>query len=125
MSELPASPPQLAVPKLSRNTARQDWSERLQRFAQSGLRPGPFCQREGVSLPSFYAWKRRLAAAAPSPAPEPTANADVGPRLLPVRLAPAAPIELLLPSGTLLRLTPHCDLAFVRSLVAALGDTSC
>lgn len=37
------------------------WRERLQRFKQSGLTVANFCQREGISVPSFYEWRRRLA----------------------------------------------------------------
>jgi hypothetical protein len=77
-------------------------------------------------LPSFYSWKRRLAAEAPSPDAEQTSDGRPGPRLLPVRLAPApAPVELVLPGGAVVRVPPGCDLAFVRSLVEALGETPC
>ena len=48
------------------------------------------------------------------------------PRLLPVTLQPAPPaIELVLSSGAVLRLPPGCDLAWVRSLVATLGEPPC
>jgi len=36
------------------------WLDRLNRFAKSDLTVANFCQREHVSLPSFYQWKRRL-----------------------------------------------------------------
>ena len=38
------------------------WRQRLQRQSTSGLSISGFCEREGVSSPSFQAWKRRLAA---------------------------------------------------------------
>jgi hypothetical protein len=37
------------------------WQERLRLFKQSGLTVAKFCQREGISVPSFYEWRRRLA----------------------------------------------------------------
>ena len=40
----------------------QQWISRLERFKSSGLSGARFCQREGVSQPSFYQWKRKLAA---------------------------------------------------------------
>jgi len=90
------------------------------------LSPAQFCTQEGVSLPSFYAWKRRLAAEALDPAPASAAAGDTGPRLLPVRLpAPTALLELVLPSGAVLRIPPGCDLTWVRSLVEALGGAPC
>lgn len=112
--ELPAAP---APP--SRAAIRQTWSERLQRFADSGLSVAAFCRQEGVPVQTFYYWKRRLTRH------ELATNSDAPP-LIPVRLAaPAAPVELLLPGGTLLRLHPGCDLAFVRCLVDALGGQPC
>ena len=38
----------------------QLWLERLSRHAASRLTVAEFCEREEVSLPSFYQWKRRL-----------------------------------------------------------------
>ena len=120
-----APPPPCPAPR-SRAFTREVWLDRLARFPDSGLTVPQFCAIEAVSVPSFYAWRRRLAAQGlPEPAP-PDAGAGRGPRLLPVRLAPpAAAVELVLPTGAVLRLPPGCDLAWVRSLVAALGDAPC
>lgn len=113
-----------ALPR-GRAAARQVWAERLTRFAGSGLSAAQFCAREGVSLPSFYSWKRRLAAGAAGAAGRRAAAAS-GPRLVPVRLAgPGSAVELVLPGGAVLRLMPGCDLPFVRALVEALGGTPC
>lgn len=57
------------------------WRKRLARFQQSGLSVADFCARERLSLPSFYAWRRRPRAN-PTPAPTPAS-----PRFLPVRLS--------------------------------------
>jgi transposase len=120
MSEHPTPTPR------SRAAVRQAWVQRLGRFATAGLRPAQFCAAEGVSLPSFYSWKRRLAAEALGPGTEQAAGPDTGPRLLPVRLGlPGAAVELLLPSGAVLRVGPGCDPAFVRSLAEALGGAPC
>ena len=106
-----------AVPR-SRAVIRQAWVERLDRFAASGLCVVAFPRSEGVSCHAFYYWKHKLAAAANS--------ANDAPRLLPVHLLAApSPVEVLLPQGPVLRLTPGCDLRFVRSLVAALGGAPC
>lgn len=107
------------APPLSRAQVRQLWAERLQRFADSDLSVAAFCRAEGVPLQTFYYWKRRLAQTHNGHTPD-------APRLLPIRLTqPPAPVELLLPGGTRLSLRPGCDLAFVRSLVEALGGTPC
>src|SRR5436190_18078673 len=106
-------------PARSRAATREVWLDRLARFPLSGLTPAQFCAIEAVSLPSFYAWRRRIAAEALSAATRPDPSLEPGPRLLAVRVPPTTPaVELVLPTGTILRLPPGCDLAWVRSLVA-------
>jgi hypothetical protein len=39
----------------------QQWTSRLARFKTSRLSVARFCQDEGVSIPSFYQWKKKLA----------------------------------------------------------------
>ena len=111
MSDIPEIPEQSRKP---RQANRQEWAQRLSRFDSSGLSVLDFCRAEAISAPSFYYWKRRLAAPAESPA------CSV-PDFLPVRLASAPAVELVLPGGATLRLSPGCDLAFVRSLIDALA----
>jgi len=36
------------------------WRERLERFSSCGLAVAPFCAREGVSVASFYHWRKKL-----------------------------------------------------------------
>src|SRR5262245_37361661 len=104
-------------PRRSREATRQLWADRLTRFSAAEQSVAAFCAGEGVSPSSFFYWKRQLAAPA---AP------DAGPLFLPVRVAPPAPpVEVVLPSGALLRLAPGCDLAFVRSLIDALAGAPC
>jgi len=41
----------------------QRWAERLERFGKSKQTVAQFCQAEGVSMPSFYQWKKKLGGA--------------------------------------------------------------
>jgi len=41
---------------------RQVWWRRLRRFRESGLSVARFCQREQVSVPAFYQWRKKLVA---------------------------------------------------------------
>ena len=109
------TPDAAALPR-TREANRQEWAERLSRFDSSGLSVLDFCRAEAIVPQSFYYWKRKLAdpAAAP-PAPD----------FLPVRLASAPTVEIVLPGGATLRLSPGCDLAFVRSLIDALAGAPC
>jgi transposase len=124
MSDLADASPEPDRPARSRDATRQLWGERLERFAHSGLTPTQFCAAEGLALPSFYSWKRRLAAEHRDGLTDTTRDQPSGPRLLPVCLQPAV-LELLLPGGAVLRIPPGCDLTWLRSLVEALGGVSC
>ena len=114
-------------PPASRQARREWWRRQIQRQKEGRRTVAEFCRRLGVSTVTFYAWKRRLAAAAAAPADGPVPpDTDHGPRLLPVRLAaPDRAVELVLPRGVVLRLPPGCDLAFVRALLDALGAPPC
>jgi transposase len=124
MSETVVTPPVRPTTR-SRAATRELWMDRLARFPASGLTVAQFCAIEAVSLHSFYFWKRRLANEAQAATTQ-DPSGDRGPRLLPVRLQPAAPaVELVLTTGVVLRLPPGCDLTWVRSLVTVLGEPSC
>jgi transposase len=100
---------------------RQRWQQRLERFRRSGLTVPAFCDREGISAAAFYAWRRRLQH-------DPALPAAADPRLVPVRFVTpptSAPVEVVLPSGLTLRLSPDCDLAWLRRFLPLLGVTPC
>jgi transposase len=97
------------------------WQQRLDRFRNSGLAVAHFCEREGISTASFYTWRRRLQA-------DPTPPDSDTPRLVPVRVVipPAsAPVELVLPTGLVLRLPPDTDPDWLRRLLPLLGVVPC
>ena len=85
------------------NSRKADvWRSRLQRFQASGLSVTRFCQQEQVSAPAFYHWRKRLGAAA--------AAREAPPTFVPVRVTPAAVVEIHLPNGTRVCVPPgHPD----------------
>ena len=99
------------------------WRRRLRRQASGGLPIPEFCQREGVSTASFYAWRRRLAA--------PPVTAPSEPLLfVPIRLDPTSPaddtspdlgFEIELPHRIRLRCAAPPDPSWLGRLVAALA----
>lgn len=102
------------------------WQERLERFERSGLSAPVFCAGQRLSLPSFYAWRRRLRQPPAERAARPAVAPADAARLVPIRVLPAAtPVELALPGGAVLRLAPGCDLDFVRALIDTLGERPC
>src|SRR3954463_10748790 len=92
----------MSLPKSRRDpdATRRVWAERLDRFRRSGQTVARFCAAEGVSEPSFYVWKRTLAAGA-----DPAVPSTPAPTLVPTCIPPlpAAPIELALASGAVVR----------------------
>lgn len=106
-------------------TLEELWRQRLLRFDCSGLSAVAFCAKESVCTATFYAWRLRLRQPPAEPTSGPAGPAEGAARLVPVRLLHAAPIEVVLPAGLVLRLTPGCDLDFVRLLVATLGERPC
>lgn len=108
----------VAHPPRTRAATRQAWTERFARFPTANQTIALFCATEGVSVASFYLWRRRLTAATPALV-EP-------PPLLPVQvLAPPASVEFVLPSGTVLRVRPDTDPATVAPWLRLLGITPC
>src|SRR5262249_62115567 len=84
------------------------WRLRLRRQATSGLSIPEFCEREGVSTASFYAWRRRLAAppvTAPS-APPLFVPIRLDPSIRPDDTPPALGFEIELPHRIRLRGAP-------------------
>jgi hypothetical protein len=110
------------IPRSFRDSAatRQLWTDRLKRFRTADQTVAAFCAAEGVSVPTFYQWKRRLARAAP-PAATPT--------VIPVRISTPDPtttaVEALLPSGTLIRFAPVCDPGMIATVLRQLGAAGC
>jgi transposase len=98
---------------------RQRWAERIERFGASQLTVAQFCLAEGVSIPAFYQWRRTLAA-------ESVAESPDRPTVVPVRITrPTSGVEVVLPSGALLRFSADCDPQHVAALVQAVGAIRC
>lgn len=81
-----------------RSKAAKRWQERLSRFASSQMTVAQFCQREGVSQPSFYQWKKRLRQPLSDAEPRPTNSAV---QFLPLRLSEHSSPPVVQPSGQL------------------------
>jgi hypothetical protein len=112
--------------KWSRDPARRGiWSERLRRYANSGSTIAAFCERERVSIQSFYYWRRKLLG------PGGTAGGGNGrmPRVgrvpqkrdfVPIAIRNSAAVRMRLPNGAQLWL-PAGDAALVSAAIAAAG----
>ena len=98
------------------------WEERLRRYGRAGLTVAEFCRREGVSAPSFYQWRRRLAEVPPvagSTRSTRGSKLDATSAFQQVLLAGAGVVAIELPSGVRVEL-PADRLPLVRAVVADL-----
>lgn len=98
--------------------ATQRWVERLERFSTGQDTVVAFCAAEGVSESNFYLWRRRLTQL-------PTST----PKVVPIRVAPpptpATPIELALPSGTVVRFPADARPEFIVAILRGLEERPC
>src|SRR6516165_2454220 len=92
------------------------WRELLWQWRRSGLTPREFCDQQGISQPSFYAWRREIALRDQPVTITPQATT---PTFVKVALEAAAPsaIEIVLAGGRLLRVRSGCDTELLRQLL--------
>jgi len=105
------------------------WLDLVTRWQHSRLNVRAFCQRHGLSEPSFYSWRRLLRQrglladardAAPSAKPafvKVVLNNDAA--------APASTIDVVLDRGRLLRVRAGFDAALLRQLLHVLEEPTC
>jgi hypothetical protein len=102
------------------------WRESVRRQVDSGASIAQFCARQGLSVSSFHAWKRRLRlidlANRPPAAAAPPVFLPVAVRLPEHAFGESLPIEADLPNGIRLRIpTSNARLAcrIVRAVAGA------
>ena len=86
----------------------REWQRRMTRFQETRQSVAEFCRREGVSTPTFYQWRKRLAQR-PGPVEE-------GAGFRPVRLVNPAGVAVQLPGGTQLQV-PTSDRRALRLVI--------
>lgn len=97
----------------------QQWVDRIQRFSNAGTTIVRFCAAEGVSVPSFYNWKKKLRLQAGSDSHR-QAGA-VRNAFQAIELIPASPstVTIRLPNGIVIELDGDCratDRLFERAI---------
>ena len=107
--------------KRRRDTGREQfWRETIAAWQKSGQSITAFCSGRGLSQASFFSWRRtlRVRDLRPVAALQP-------PALVPVRVVAAAVLEVLLPTGLVVRVPAGVETAAVAALVAALRTAAC
>lgn len=93
---------------------RDAWQRRLARQRMSRLSVAEFCRHEGVSVQSFYYWKRRLG---------PVSAAGQQTAFVPVRIAPApsSSLEIELPNQAVVRVPAEIARERLAEIIQAVG----
>lgn len=127
------------MPRPADPAKEQRWRRLLRLFGHSDLTVRDFCARHRLALPSFYAWRseiarrdrRRTAADTDLPGAQAgacAALATAAPAFVEVALAAAATptaIDVILPSGRRLRVTPGFDADLLCQLLRLLEGPAC
>ncbi len=93
----------------------QLWQQRLARFQASRNTIVEFCRQEGVSLPSFYLWRKRLSPATSSSRDKPPAGFRA------VHVVAPASVSVQLPGGTQL-VVPTTDRDSLRLVIETIAS---
>jgi len=107
---------------------RAFWQMAIEMQQESGLSVRKFCEREGLSDASYFSWRRKLRQEADEAGvDEPDDGEDAGesPRLVPVRLVGGGEddaLEVVSPSGLVLRVGGNADTESVRRLLQLMRD---
>lgn len=100
------------------------WRGVIEKQAASGMSVRAFCMQEGVSAPSFYAWRRKLTQGEDTPGGDLTCRVDNSDRekdFIPLTLVePASAMEVLHPLGYRIRLTGHVDTTMLSRVLDAM-----
>lgn len=96
------------------------WRKLVAGQPQSGMSIRVWCDRHGVSEPSFYFWRRELERRREQ-------RQELGPQIVPVEVAPPTAgsrggLEIELPGRILVRVGPECNLDLLRQALTVLRD---
>ena len=115
--------------RVSKSAKLTEWRRRIRRFSQSKLTVAAFCEKERVSVPSFYHWRRKLNAES-----KPRRKRNGGSAFRPVALLTPGPIvSVSFAGGTRIEI-PAENTEAVRAVVGEFsrtdavsraGDSSC
>ena len=96
------------------------WRERIDAWKRSGLSVNAFCRQRGLTRSNFDRWRRILASEPTKGKPSSSSSTFV-----PLRVVAEPMVEVVLPSGILVRLPLTSSPDAVVRLVAAVGAASC
>ena len=118
----------MSAVKLRSESKQEYWRKLFAEQVNSRLSVVQFCKLRGVSKPSFYAWRQKLAESSSLGKLEPPAFAQVA--VLPHMLVDgnansSSPITIQMPNDVRIEVPPGADRRLLREVLAALREASC
>lgn len=101
------------MPRSVSDQKRLEWRNRFRRFDRSKLTVTEFCQREGVSTPSFYHWRQKLT----DPSPDDPGRAH----FVPVQVPTPTALQVDFPNRVRLTI-PGSDQELIRMSIDAIAQ---
>jgi transposase-like protein len=113
----------MSTNKAQSSSKEQWWRRQVRQWRSSGLSVRAFCAAQGLSEPSFYAWRRTLAQREEATA-APLVPLTVTPESKPATAddRSVAALELVLHAGRRLRIGPGFDGPTLARLLALLEE---
>jgi hypothetical protein len=94
------------------------WRDAVAGWKKSGQTVRAYCDERGLSQPSFYAWRRELVERDRTTIRQPA-------KFVPMQIVVESMVEVVLPSGVVVRVPPATEATAVARLVAALEAAPC
>lgn len=110
------------MPQLTREQRLTAWTDRFARFQSCSLTVAQFCQREQISVPSFYKWRKKLKSDVKA---RPSRNAKTNGMFVPLTISHhTAHAVVQLPGGASIQLPADLQAAHAYIWVTAIIDGS-
>jgi hypothetical protein len=107
------------------------WRDAIRQQQRSGQSVRDYCRNQGLTEPSFYAWRREITGRGCQRAKRVQRRAAKRPAFVSLQLAPgtvpigSASIECLLPNGVVLRLPAGMEPAAIAALLTSWEQSRC
>ena len=122
MISLEASPIMSTKQKESKKDQRQFWQMAIETWQSSGLSIRRFCKQEGLSEPSFYAWRKRLPQVDESDADKEAVCQSEPFIQVSLPTEKHGGLELVFSSGHTLRISSPADTQTLTTVLSALCE---
>ena len=110
--------------KQQKQRSRADWQKIIRQWQKSGLSIRAFCRQHGISEPSFYQGRRRLAASSSRSRRKAPGDPFVEVKLESLPVLPTS-LEIILAQPPVLKVYGDCDEKLLEQTLRCLREPTC